>query len=196
MAAIKQSKARTKPRPKRKSKAERTKINRQNARKSTGPRSAAGKNKSKYNACTHGMTARTVLLPGEDADALAARQQHMVDSFQPRNPHELAVIEAMAGDIWKSQRAELALGRRISLRLRHEPIEQAKLELHEAIELGGRLFWQLSFPLPISKRLPLGMLTEPLCAENASHPHHPARLARSSSRPSPAVTGCSISGAT
>ena len=177
MAATKQPKARTKPRPKRKSKAERTKINRENARKSTGPRTAAGKNKSKFNACTHGMTARTVLLPGEDYDALAARQQHLVDSFQPRNPHELAVIEAMAGDIWKLQRAELALGRRISLRLRHEPIEQAKLELHEAIELGGRLFWQLSFPLPISKRLPLGMLTEPLCAENASHPHHPARLA-------------------
>ena len=134
MAATKQPKARTRPRPKRKSKAERTKINRENARKSTGPRTAAGKNKSKFNACTHGMTARTVLLPGEDADALAARQQHLVDSFQPRNPHELAVIEAMAGDIWKAQRADLALGRRILLRLRHEPIEQAKLELHEAIE--------------------------------------------------------------
>ena len=98
MAATKPSKARTKPRRKPKSKAERAEIKRQNARKSTRPRTAAGKNKSKYNACTHGMTARTVLLPGEDADALAARQQHLVDSFQPRNPHELAVIEAMAGD--------------------------------------------------------------------------------------------------
>ena len=31
------------------------------------------------------------------------------------------MIQAMAGDIWKSQRADLAAGWRISLRLRHEP---------------------------------------------------------------------------
>ena len=165
-------KSRSKP----KSKAERTEINQRNAQKSTGPRTAEGKRNSKYNAVTHGLTARTVLLPGEDAAALAARQQHLIDAYQPRNSVELEVIEGMAGDMWKSNRAELAAGLRISSRLRHEPLEQAKKERDEAVELGGRLFWQPSFPLPISKQFPMGKLTEPLCSENAVHPHHPARI--------------------
>ncbi len=178
MPASKTAKGKTKSRRKTKpkSKAERNEINQRNAKRSTGPRTSSGKDKSKYNACKHGMTARTVLLPGEDAAALAARQQHLINAFQPRNSVELAVIEGMAGAMWKSDRADLAAGRRISERLRHEPLEQAKKEQDEAVELGGRLFWQPSFPLPISKRFPIGKLTEPLCSENAVHPHHPARL--------------------
>ncbi len=178
MPATKTAKGKTKARRKTKpkSKAERKEINQRNAMRSTGPRTARGKENSKYNAFKHGMTARTVLLPGEDAAALAARQQHLIDAFGPRNSVELAVIEGMAGAMWKSDRADLAAGLRISERLRHEPLEQAKKEQDEAVELGGRLFWQPSFPLPISTRFDIGKLTEPLSSENAVHPHHPARL--------------------
>ena len=176
MSPTAETTGKTKSRSQPKSKAERAEINRRNSLKSTGPRTADGKRNSKFNAVTHGLTARTVLLPGEDAAALAARQQHLIDAYQPRNSVELAVIESMAGDMWKSSRAELAAGLRISARLRHEPHEQTKKERHEAVELGGRLFWQLSFPLPISKRFPVGKLTEPLCSENPVHPHHPARI--------------------
>ena len=66
-------------------------------------------------------------------------------------------------------------GLRIAERLRHEPLEKAKKEQEEAVELGGRLFWQPSFPLPVSRRFPTGKITEPQC-ECPSHPHHPARL--------------------
>ena len=177
MAATKEAKARTKSRSRpKKSKAERAKINRENSRKSTGPQSASGKRKSSLNAVTHGLTARTTLLPGEDATALAARQQHMIDAYQPRNSVELDVIERMAGDIWRSDRAERALGLRISLQLRHEPLEQAEQEQDEALELGGRLLWQPSFPLPISKRFPIGTLTEPPSSDDAIHPYHAARI--------------------
>jgi hypothetical protein len=120
MPATKQAKARTRSRSKpKKTKAERTAINRQNAAKSTGPKSLIGKWCSRFNAVKHGCTARTVLLPGEDPAALAARQQHLIDAFQPRNSVEVEVIERMAGDIWKSDRAEIAAGLRISFRLRH-----------------------------------------------------------------------------
>ena len=83
-------------------------ANRRNSQKSTGPRTEDGKKRSSLNAVTHGVTARTVLLPGEDAAALAARQQHLIDSFQPRSLVELALVEGMAGDIWRSDRAERA----------------------------------------------------------------------------------------
>ena len=42
------------------------------------------------------MTARSVLLPGEKAEDLAAHQQHFIDSFQPRHAVELAIVERMA----------------------------------------------------------------------------------------------------
>jgi hypothetical protein len=171
-----ESRAKTKRNTERKTKEERAEISRRNARKSTGPRTAAGKDRSKYNATKHGLTARSVLLPGEDPSLLAARQQQLIDDLQPRHSAEITAIELMAGAIWRSDRSERAAGKRLVHRLRHEPLEQARIEKNEAIELGGRLFWQLAFPLPISKRFSVGKLTEPQCAENASHPHHPARL--------------------
>ncbi len=153
-----------------------TAANQKNSEKSTGPRTPEGKRNSKFNAFKHGMTARSVLLPGEKAEELAAHQQHLIDSFQPRHAVELAIVERMAADIWRADRAERGAGLRIAERLRHEPLEKAKKEQEEAVELGGRLFWQPSFPLPVSRRFPSGKITEPQCAECPSHPHHPARL--------------------
>ena len=49
--------------------AERAEISRRNARKSTGPKTPEGKNRSKFNAMKHGMDAKTPVLPGEDAEA-------------------------------------------------------------------------------------------------------------------------------
>ena len=71
-------------------------ANQRNSEKSTGPRTPAGKGNSKFNAFKHGMTARSVLLPGEKAEDLAAHQQHYIDSFQPRHAVELAIVERMA----------------------------------------------------------------------------------------------------
>ena len=176
ISATVKAKRKTKSRSKPKSKAERKEINQRNSMLSTGPRTSRGKGKSKYNAVTHGLTARSVLLPGEDPSQLAARQQQLIDDLQPRHSAELTAIERMAGAIWRSDRSERAAGNRLVFRLRHEPLEQAKKEQDEAIELGGRLLWQPAFPLPISRRFPIGKLTEPQCAENAFHPHHPARL--------------------
>jgi hypothetical protein len=117
-------------------------ANQRNSEKSTGPRTPDGKHNSRFNAYKHGMTARSVLLPGEKAEELAAHEQHYIDSFQPRHAVELAIVERMALDIWRADRAERGAGVRIAERLRHEPLEKASKEQDEAIELGGRLFWQ------------------------------------------------------
>ncbi len=176
MSAAAPTRTRAKPQPKTRDESTQAEANRRNSKKSTGPRTAAGKRNSKFNAVTHGLTAQSVLLPGEDPRQLAARQQQLIDSLQPRHAAELTAIERMAAAIWRSDRSTRAAGNRLMFRLRHEPLEQAKIEQDEAIELGGRLMWQPAFPLPISRRFPIGKLTEPQCAENAFHPHHPARL--------------------
>ena len=112
-------------------------ANQRNSEKSTGPRTPEGKRNSKYNAYKHGMTARSVLLPGEKAEDLAAHQQHFIDSFQPRHAVELAIVERMALDIWRADRAERGAGVRIAERLRHEPLEKAEKEQEEADRAGG-----------------------------------------------------------
>ncbi len=46
-------------------------ANQRNAKLSTGPKTAEGKEAVKYNALKHGLLAKEVLLPGEDATPLA-----------------------------------------------------------------------------------------------------------------------------
>jgi hypothetical protein len=49
--------------------ARRAAINRANSAHSTGPRTESGKQRSSQNALSHGLTARTAVLPTEDPDA-------------------------------------------------------------------------------------------------------------------------------
>ena len=59
--------------------AQRAEINRRNARKSTGPRTDAGKAASRLNAMKHGLRAQTVPLPVEDPAELEALADEWVD---------------------------------------------------------------------------------------------------------------------
>ena len=59
-------------------------ANRRNAARSTGPRTAQGKARSRFNAITHGLTAFTVVLPGEDQDAYQQRLDDWTDDLQPQ----------------------------------------------------------------------------------------------------------------
>src|SRR5262249_7550193 len=61
-------------------------INRENARKSTGPKSDEGKRKSRANALKHGLRAEVLPLPGEDPAKIAAREQAWNDYYQPDSP--------------------------------------------------------------------------------------------------------------
>jgi hypothetical protein len=56
----------------------RKKANRQNALKSTGPRSAAGKAVSSANATQHGILSRHLILPGESRAEFDALLQQLM----------------------------------------------------------------------------------------------------------------------
>jgi len=60
--------------------------NRRNARKSTGPRTEAGKLRSRDNALRHGLRADARPLPGEDAAAVAGRAAAWHDHYTPATP--------------------------------------------------------------------------------------------------------------
>jgi hypothetical protein len=85
-------------------KPDRAEINRRNARKSTGPRTLEGKARSKLNAVKHGMTAKTLVLPGEDPERLQSRLETWTD--QPQNAVEQYFLEQAVHCSWKLERAE------------------------------------------------------------------------------------------
>jgi hypothetical protein len=83
----------------------RAEASRRNGRKSKGP-SAAGRQRSRFNAVKHGLRAKLPVLPGEDAGAYQARLDGWIESFQPRNAAELYLVERVAQVSWQMDRAD------------------------------------------------------------------------------------------
>ena len=73
----------------------RTRANRQNALKSTGPRTPAGKNASRRNAIKHGLCSE-VIVPEVVAEENEARVRLWTESIAPRNLLESDLVELAA----------------------------------------------------------------------------------------------------
>ena len=69
-----------------------TEANRQNALKSTGPRTPEGKATVHLNALKHGLLSQQVLLPGEDADALRELDEGLRAELQPVGVRENLLV--------------------------------------------------------------------------------------------------------
>jgi hypothetical protein len=83
-------------------------ANRLNARRSTGPRTAAGKAKSSQNARKHGLCSRketkSTLLPGENAADFESLIAEFEELFQPANALEQALVRQLADTEWRMRR--------------------------------------------------------------------------------------------
>ena len=79
-------------------------ANRANARKSTGPRTAAGRARSRMNALKHGLCARVVLLPGEDWREYQAFEQAFADDLKPLGVIQEMLAGRAAALAWALQR--------------------------------------------------------------------------------------------
>ncbi|MGE3851743.1 MAG: hypothetical protein AB7K09_08385 [Planctomycetota bacterium] len=84
----------------------RIEANRRNAQRSTGPRTAAGKERSSRNGWRHGLTATNVVAPGEDAAAFDHYRLDMRLSLQPANSMEEDLVERIVVTGWKRRRLE------------------------------------------------------------------------------------------
>ncbi len=72
---------------------ERKAINRQNAQKSTGPRTEAGKKRSRRNAYKHGFRCEVLALSGEDGAAVERLADEWYDFYKPQSPAERELLE-------------------------------------------------------------------------------------------------------
>ncbi len=82
----------------------RIRANRANALHSTGPRTESGKQRSSLNALSHGLTARTAVLPTEDPDAYQRHIQQFLDEYAPATPAETQLVHEIANTAWRLNR--------------------------------------------------------------------------------------------
>ncbi|HEX5228618.1 MAG TPA: hypothetical protein VFW44_12950 [Bryobacteraceae bacterium] len=85
----------------------RSAVNRQNARHSTGPRTPAGKRRSSLNALRHGLTAASAILPSEDRDAFEAHRRRFFDEYQPATATESQFVQELVDTSWRLNRIPL-----------------------------------------------------------------------------------------
>lgn len=79
-------------------------INRANSAHSTGPRTESGKHSSSLNALSHGLTARTAVLPTEDPEAYQRHLQQFLDEYTPATPTETQLVHEIANTAWRLNR--------------------------------------------------------------------------------------------
>ncbi len=75
-----------------------------NAQHSTGPRTETGKAVSSQNALKHGLTAQTVLLPGEDEAAYRKMCEGTFEKFAPACTPEQELIQLLCDTQWRLSR--------------------------------------------------------------------------------------------
>ena len=80
------------------------KANRNNAKKSTGPRTEEGKNRVAKNALKHGLLARDTVLPGEDPADFDSQLSALEADIQPANSLEFELVRQIADTQWRMRR--------------------------------------------------------------------------------------------
>ena len=80
-------------------------ASRANGRRSRGPVTAAGKQRSSQNAVRHGLLARCLVLQDESPEGFRQAHDEHVAQLQPANPLELAIIDEMVAAMWRMRRA-------------------------------------------------------------------------------------------
>jgi len=80
-------------------------ANRENAKKSTGPKTDATKELTKMNALRHGLTGQVNLMPDEDREAHDKFCAAIVESLAPEGALEIQFAQSIAEDNWRANRA-------------------------------------------------------------------------------------------
>src|SRR5436305_11286320 len=80
-------------------------ANRRNARRSTGPTSNEGKQRSRCNAVRHGLTAETVIGALEDAEDYKAFEAAITADYNAESAVERELVLRLASLLWRLRRA-------------------------------------------------------------------------------------------
>jgi hypothetical protein len=80
-------------------------ANRENAQKSTGPRTAEGKRRTRRNALRHGLTAETIIEGLEDPGDYRAFEAAIIADYDAATAVERELVLRLASLLWRIRRA-------------------------------------------------------------------------------------------
>ncbi len=95
-------------------------ANQENAKKSTGPKTVEGKQRSSMNAMTHGIFAQIPILPGEDRELLNAIADGINQTYKPRDAMEAILVERITVASFRQIRLREAEAAHIKINMSEE----------------------------------------------------------------------------
>ena len=111
-------------------------ANRANAKRSTGPKTKAGKTQSCKNAWKHGLTAKALVINGENPKNFELLRADYEAQFKPRNALQFELVERLAVTAWRLRRIPAFEAALIEAR-RAEAISNAWPRVNEDEETTG-----------------------------------------------------------
>jgi hypothetical protein len=105
-----------------------TEANRRNASRSTGPRSAQGKESSRFNATRHGLRAEQIVLPTEDPDEFRLHCADWVDDWKPATATRRHLVERLAVASWRMRRCVRIESARLTERIKQSRLASNQRE--------------------------------------------------------------------
>jgi hypothetical protein len=131
-------------------------ANRNNGRKSHGPKTAEGKNIARRNALKHGLTAEKLVVLGEDAEEFQCMADAHRAAFRPQNAAELALANTFSLAEWRRQRCASTEATMTNQYIRDRALNEQEGREDDVLNVGRRLFhdkqgrWRL-YPDPIAE---------------------------------------------
>jgi hypothetical protein len=118
-------------------------ANRRNARKSTGPITEEGKQRSRCNAVRHGLTAETVIGALEDAKAYQAFEAIIIADYDAQSAVERELVLRLASVLWRLRRATIMETGLFEIQADHlSEFRQARQALRTSREVVYAMFGQ------------------------------------------------------
>ena len=77
-----------------------------NSRRSTGPRTEAGRRRASMNRCLHGMRSTKDLIPGESAEERQQLREQIYQAVAPRDGVEELLAEQIFDSAWHVRRGQ------------------------------------------------------------------------------------------
>jgi hypothetical protein len=125
-------------------------ANRANAKRSTGPKTASGKARSRLNAVIHGITAKQIVVGPEKPEEFEALREALFVDLEPSGTFQCELVDEIARFQWRLRRIpifEAKLLNRLTIqnndmtRLNEEELEQLEKLCQKLIATPGE--WRL-----------------------------------------------------
>jgi hypothetical protein len=123
-------------------------ANRQNAQKSTGPRTPEGKSAVRLNALSHGLRSEEILLPGEDGEALTELGDILTTELQPVGALENLLVARITAAAWRLRRLGRVEAGIFAQELYEELAKRARKEARSYTKQEGKYHEIIDSELP------------------------------------------------